>query len=116
MQVNFSYRFSNNRLKLSVNNTILQNQEQTAGNYFYGGEVEWMLNEDGSWRLKAYSRNVPNYFYNFNSNVTVNGVSLQHTRSFNTIFKRKPARQPSLLTPKGELTNVGRFKAPIIGL
>jgi hypothetical protein len=93
MQVNFSYRFSNNRLKLSVNNTILQNQEQTAGNYFYGGEVEWMLNEDGSWRLKAYSRNVPNYFYNFNTNVTVNGVSLQHTRNFNTIFKRKAAKQ-----------------------
>ncbi|MBA4851153.1 translocation/assembly module TamB domain-containing protein [Emticicia sp. BO119] len=102
VQVNFSYRFSNNRLKLSVNNTILQNQEQTAGNYFYGGEVEWLLNEDGSWRLKAYSRNVPNYFYNFNTNVTVNGVSLQHTRSFNTIFKRKtpPA------TPKSELSRV----------
>ncbi|PLK43097.1 hypothetical protein C0V77_17100 [Emticicia sp. TH156] len=92
MQLNFSYRFSNNRLKLSVNNTILQNQEQTASNYFYGGEVEWMLNEEGSWRLKAYSRNVPNYFYNFNNNVTVNGVSLQHTRNFNTIFRRRPAR------------------------
>lgn len=89
MQLNFSYRFSNNRLKLSVNNTILQNIDQTASNYFYGGEVEWMLNEDGTWRLKAYSRNVPNYFYNFNNNVTVNGVSLQHTRNFNTIFKRK---------------------------
>lgn len=96
MQLNFSYRFSNNRLKLSVNNTILQNQEQTASNYFYGGEVEWMLNEDGSWRLKAYSRNVPNYFYNFNNNVTVNGVSLQHTRNFNSIFKRKPVRTTPL--------------------
>ncbi|WP_394990258.1 translocation/assembly module TamB domain-containing protein [Emticicia sp.] len=88
MQVNFSYKFGNN-IKVSVNNTILQNQDQTASNYFYGGEVEWMLNQDGSWRLKAYSRNVPNYYYNFNSNVSVNGVSLQHTRSFNTIFKRK---------------------------
>lgn len=110
MQFNFSYRFSNNRLKLSVNNTILQNQEQTAGNYFYGGEVEWLLSEDGSWRLKAYSRNVPNYFYNFNTNVTVNGVSLQHTRNFNTIFKRKTAKQLPLgissPTPKGDLTTV----------
>lgn len=108
MQLNFSYRFSNNRLKLSVNNTILQNQEQTAGNYFYGGEVEWMLNEDGSWRLKAYSRNVPNYFYNFNSNVTVNGVSLQHTRNFNTIFKRKTTKQMPLgtNTKKTEETEV----------
>jgi len=57
MQVNFSYKFGNN-IKVSVNNTILQNQDQTASNYFYGGEVEWMLNQDGSWRLKAYSRNV----------------------------------------------------------
>jgi TamB, inner membrane protein subunit of TAM complex len=88
MQVNFSYKFGNN-IKVSVNNTILQNQDQTTNNYFYGGEVEWLLNQDGSWRLKAYSRNVPNYYYNFNSNVSVNGVSLQHTRSFNTIFKKK---------------------------
>lgn len=112
MQLNFSYRFSNNRLKLSVNNTILQNQEQTASNYFYGGEVEWMLNEDGSWRLKAYSRNVPNYFYNFNSNVTVNGVSLQHTRNFNTIFKRKPSPP----APKGELTNSTFLYSPPLGV
>ncbi|CAH0996146.1 hypothetical protein EMA8858_02276 [Emticicia aquatica] len=92
MQVNFSYKFGNN-VKISVNNTILQNQGQTANNYFYGGEVEWLLNQDGSWRLKAYSRNVPNYYYNFNSNVSVNGVSLQHTRSFNTIFKRKEIKE-----------------------
>jgi TamB, inner membrane protein subunit of TAM complex len=91
MQVNFSYKFGNN-IKFSLNNTILQNQDQTASNYFYGGEVEWLLNQDGSWRLKAYSRNVPNYYYNFNSNVSVNGVSLQHTRSFNTIFKRKEVK------------------------
>jgi hypothetical protein len=88
MQVNFTYKFGNN-VKVSVNNTILQNDGQTANNYFYGGEVEWLLSQDGAWRLKAYSRNVPNYYYNFNSNVSVNGVSLQHTRSFNTIFKRK---------------------------
>ena len=92
MQVNFSYKFGNN-IKFSLNNTILQNQTQTASNYFYGGEVEWLLNQDGSWRLKAYSRNVPNYYYNFNSNVSVNGVSLQHTRSFNTIFKRKEVKE-----------------------
>jgi hypothetical protein len=91
MQVNFSYKFGNN-IKVSVNNTILQNQDQTASNYFYGGEVEWMLSQDGAWRLKAYSRSVPNYYYNFNSNVSVNGVSLQHTRSFNTIFKRKEVK------------------------
>jgi len=92
MQLNFSYKFGNN-VKVSVNNTILQNQDQTASNYFYGGEVEWMLSQDGAWRLKAYSRNVPNYYYNFNSNVSVNGVSLQHTRSFNTIFKRKEIKE-----------------------
>lgn len=88
MQVNFSYKFGNN-IKVSVNNTILQNEGQTTNNYYYGGEVEWLLSQDGAWRLKAYSRNVPNYYYNFNSNISVNGVSLQHTRSFNTIFKRK---------------------------
>ncbi len=88
MQVNFTYKFGNN-IKFSLNNTILQNQDQTANNYFYGGEVEWLLSQDGAWRLKAYSRNVPNYYYNFNSNVSVNGVSLQHTRSFNTVFKRR---------------------------
>lgn len=87
-QLNFSYKFGNN-IKVSLNNTILQNEGQTTNNYFYGGEVEWLLSQDGSWRLKAYSRSVPNYYYNFNSNVSVNGVSLQHTRSFNTIFKKK---------------------------
>jgi hypothetical protein len=87
-QLNFSYKFGNN-IKVSLNNTILQNEGQTTNNYFYGGEVEWLLSQDGSWRLKAYSRSVPNYYYNFNSNVSVNGVSLQHTRSFNIIFKKK---------------------------
>ncbi len=94
MQVDFSYKFGNN-IKFSVNNTIKENLDQTASNYFYGGEVEWLLNEDGSWRLKAYTRNVPNYYYNFNSNVSVSGVSLQHTRSFNniSIFKRKEMKE-----------------------
>ncbi len=96
MQVNFSYKFGNN-IKVSVNNTILQNEGQTAGNnYFYGGEVEWLLNQEGSWRLKAYSRNLPNYYYNFNTNVSVNGVSLQHTRSFNKIFKKKDIKDVPL--------------------
>ena len=91
-QLNFSYKFGNN-VKVSLNNTILQNDGQTTNNYFYGGEVEWLLNEEGSWRLKAYSRSVPNYYYNFNSNVSVNGVSLQHTRNFNTLFKRKEVKE-----------------------
>ncbi len=105
MQVNFSYKFGNN-IKVSVNNTILQNEGQTAGNnYFYGGEVEWLLNQEGSWRLKAYSRNLPNYYYNFNTNVSVNGVSLQHTRSFNKIFKKKEIKDVPLGISEKKIEN-----------
>lgn len=92
MQLNLAYRY--NRMKVSLSNTVLQNQSQTqTNNYFYGGELEYLLSEDGTWRLKGYSRNMPTYFYNTalqgTTNPTVFGVSIQHTRNFNSFFKRK---------------------------
>lgn len=101
MQVNFSYQFSN-RFRLSGNSTTYSGNQSTTGQTIngtqlaIGGEVEYLITEDGTWRAKVYSRNVPSWQFNLGSsgqNVFVNGVTLQYNRNFNTLFKRKPANQ-----------------------
>ena len=109
MQLNFSYRFLNNRIKLSGrssysygltedalnnNNTVTPTQGQLT----VGGELEYLLSEDGVWRLKVHSRSVPfsNYTINFNSggNVMVSGFNVLFSRNFNSFFRKSTHRIP----------------------
>lgn len=109
MQLNFSYRFLNNRIKLSgrssysygltedalnSNNTVIPNQGQLT----VGGELEYLLSEDGVWRLKVHSRSVPfsNYTINFNTggNVMVSGFNILFSRNFNSFFRKSSSRIP----------------------
>jgi hypothetical protein len=96
MQLNFSYKFLNNRFKFSGKSTFMSplesgistttNQQQLS----VGGELEYLLSEDGTFRLRGYSRSVPNSnYFLFNStsgNVVVSGVSLIFSRNFNSIL------------------------------
>jgi hypothetical protein len=97
MRVNAGLKLLNNRLKVGLNSTFLntQSQDQIAANnqFYYGGEVEFALTEDGTWRIKAYSRSVPPSWISsvYNNNIIMNGVSLQFTRNFNSFFKKKPS-------------------------
>ncbi len=94
MQLNFSYKFLNNRFKFSGRSTFMSplessltttNQQQLS----VGGELEYLLSEDGSLRIRGYSRSVPNsnyFLYSTSGNVVVSGVSLIFSRNFNSLF------------------------------
>ncbi|SOE22541.1 Family of unknown function [Spirosomataceae bacterium TFI 002] len=99
LQLNFSYKFLNNRIKLSgkssfSNTSAFLDNANTAntlnqGLLTVGGEVEWLLSEDGTWKLKGYSRSVPNVTLtnaSANGNVVVSGINVIFSRNFNSIF------------------------------
>ncbi|WP_341228185.1 hypothetical protein [uncultured Arcticibacterium sp.] len=104
MQLNFSYKFLNNRAKLSGKSSYSNGLENAAtfaaaqGQLSVGGELEYLLSEDGIWKLKVHSRSVPNSNYSFlnatTGNVTVSGASILFSRNFNSFFNKKPNKIP----------------------
>ncbi len=96
LQLNFSYKFLNNRFKLSgkssySNGDLTTNPAATLnqGQLTVGGELEYILSEDGVWRLKGYYRSVPNANYYLNTsggNVIVSGVNVLFSRNFNSLL------------------------------
>lgn len=98
MQLDFSYRFLNNRFRLSGKgafvNSLEDNLNLNSTNYgqlSVGGELEYMISDDGAYRFKLYSRSVPTNYYVFYSqgNVVVSGGSLIISRNFNSFFRKK---------------------------
>jgi hypothetical protein len=96
MQLNFSYRFLNNRVKLSGKSSFINAIENNinaanAGQLSVGGEIEYLLSNDGEYRFKLYSRSVPtNYFFSSSGgNVVVSGGNLIISRNFNSFNQIK---------------------------
>lgn len=96
-QLNFAYRYSD-RLRLKGNsfysNGSVENITNNQTQLTVGGEIEYILTDDGTWRLRAYSRSVPTSIYSNNLNATtgnvlVSGASVQFSRNFNRIFPQK---------------------------
>lgn len=94
-QVNVAYRY-NDRLRFKGNsfysNGSVENITNNQTQLTVGGEVEYMLSTDGTWRLNAFSRSVPysTYFLNNSTgNVIVSGMNLQFSRNFNSFFAKK---------------------------
>lgn len=110
LQLNFSYKFLNNRVKLSGKSsfsntsTFLDNSAASIstisnqGLLTVGGELEWLLSDDGVWKLRGYSRSVPNVTLTSASaagNVVVSGINVIFSRNFNAIFKDKKEKAPN---------------------
>lgn len=98
MQLDFSYKFLNNRVKLSGKGAFVNSLENsisvntgTYGQLSVGGELEYLISDDGAYRFKLYSRSVPTNYYVFYSqgNVVVSGGSLIISRNFNSFFRKK---------------------------
>lgn len=98
MQLDFSYKFMNNRVKLSGKGAFINSLENsislntnTYGQLSVGGELEYLISDDGAYRFKLYSRSVPTNYYVFYSqgNVVVSGGSLIISRNFNSFFRKK---------------------------
>jgi len=120
MQLNFSYRFLNNRIKLSGKSSFINSLENninvgTTGQLSVGGELEYNLSQDGGYKFRLYSRSVPTNFYTFSStgNVVVSGGNFIISRNFNSFLNIKKTKTIPLGVGKKE--EVSLLKLDSIG-
>ncbi|HLO44405.1 MAG TPA: translocation/assembly module TamB domain-containing protein [Leadbetterella sp.] len=99
MQLNFSYRFLNNRIKLSGKSSFINSLENninanTTGQLSVGGELEYNLSPDGEYKFRLFSRSVPTNYYTFSStgNVVVSGGNFIISRNFNSLLNTKKVK------------------------
>ncbi|WP_255078901.1 translocation/assembly module TamB domain-containing protein [Lacihabitans sp. CCS-44] len=112
MQLNFSYRFLNNRIKLSGKSSFINSLENninatTTGQLSVGGELEYNLSQDGEYKFRLYSRSVPTNYYTFSStgNVIVSGGNFIISRNFNSLLNnKKPKTFPLGVGKKEEVS------------
>ncbi|QMW03865.1 translocation/assembly module TamB domain-containing protein [Spirosoma foliorum] len=109
LQLRFSYRLLNDRLRISRDGGFTYGQSQyNAASLLGEWTLEYFITPDGHLRAKVYNRNQQSILsqYNLTSTITTGGgVSLLYTRSFNHIFGTKrptPGVQPT--TPADEPT------------
>ncbi len=95
-QLRLSYAALDGRLRITRDGGFTTVQNTTSAVSVIGDwTVEYLLNKDGSLRIKMFNRNSQNIFNNTNLGATtgvVAGFSLLHTESFNTLrefFHRK---------------------------
>lgn len=96
LQLRFSYRFLNDRFRVTRDGRFTSGTQTQSGASQYDaasllGEwtLEYWLNSRGSVRVKAYNRNIQNSLMISSGTFTTGGVSMQFTHSFNR-FTRAP--------------------------
>lgn len=103
LQLRFSYRFLNDRFRVTRDGRFTSGTQSQTGASQYDaasllGEwtLEYWLNAKGSVRVKAYNRNIQNNLMFNSGTFTTGGVSMQFTHSFNR-FTRAP--KPGVRVP-----------------
>ncbi len=113
LQLRFSYRFLNDRFRITRDGRFSYGPNQFDATSLLGEwTLEYWLIQNGSVRLKAYNRNIQNPLL-LNNALTTGGVSMQFTHSFNrfkSLMKaqeetEKPETDPINETPSGKLTS-----------
>ncbi len=87
-QVRLSYTLLNGRLRVTRGGIIDAQNQSAAANIVGEWTVEYLLAEDGRYRLKMYNRNLQNNLAATNLGnqaLTSAGVSIQYTQSFNSV-------------------------------
>ncbi len=87
-QVRLSYTLLNGRLRVTRGGIIDAQNQSAAANIVGEWTVEYLLTEDGRYRLKMYNRNLQNNLAATNlgnQTLTSAGVSIQYTQSFNSV-------------------------------
>ena len=114
LQLRFSYRLLNDRLRISRDGGFTYGQSQyNAASLLGEWTLEYFITADGHLRAKVYNRNQQSILsqYNLYSTITTGGgVSLLYTRSFNHIFGSKrptPGIAPAPATSTDEPTAPG---------
>ncbi|WP_338871448.1 translocation/assembly module TamB domain-containing protein [Spirosoma sp. SC4-14] len=113
LQLRFSYRLLNDRLRISRDGGFTYGQSQyNAASLLGEWTLEYFITPDGKFRAKVYNRNQTSILgqYGVNSTITTGGgLSFLYTRSFNRLFggKRttpglvpdKPVSEPEPVLP-----------------
>jgi hypothetical protein len=101
LQLRLSYTFMKGRLRVSRAGGFTNVENETDISSVLGDlSIEYLLTPEGHIRAKVYRRNNPNALQT-NIDNSLTGVSLLHTRSFNSLkqlFKKKRKRQPLVAT------------------
>lgn len=102
LQLRFSYRFLNDRFRISRDGGFTYGQNQlgqtqtSAASLLGEWTLEYWVTPDGRFRAKMYNRNQQSAFSQASLNSTLTtggGLSFLYTRSFNRLFG--PARKPA---------------------
>ncbi|MBD2752651.1 translocation/assembly module TamB domain-containing protein [Spirosoma validum] len=101
LQLRFSYRLLNDRLRISRDGGFTYGQSQyNAASLLGEWTLEYFITSDGRLRAKVYNRNQQSILGQYSTNSTIStggGLSLLYTRSFNHLFDGK--RNAPGLTP-----------------
>lgn len=107
LQLRFSYRFLNDRFRISRDGGFTYGQNQlgqaqtSAASLLGEWTLEYWVTPDGRFRAKMYNRNQQNALNQgaLNSTLTTGGgVSLLYTRSFNRLFGQATKPTPGVST------------------
>ncbi|GAA4395113.1 hypothetical protein GCM10023187_01630 [Nibrella viscosa] len=104
LQLRFSYRFLNDRFRVSRDGGFTYGQNQTSAASLLGEwTLEYWITPDGRIRAKMYNRNqqsiLGQYSINNTSLTTSGGLSLLYTRTFNRLFGSTKKTRPGLNNP-----------------
>ncbi|GAB4002741.1 hypothetical protein GCM10028807_61950 [Spirosoma daeguense] len=103
LQLRFSYRLLNDRLRISRDGGFTYGQSQyNAASLLGEWTLEYFVTPDGRFRVKAYNRNQQSVLNQASLNSTITtggGVSFLYTRSFNRLFGGK-RNAPGLVPDK----------------
>ena len=117
LQLRFSYRLLNDRLRISRDGGFTYGQSQyNAASLLGEWTLEYFITSDGRFRAKVYNRNQQNILSQYSTNLstisTGGGLSLLYTRSFNTLFGGKH-NAPGLTPNKPAEETLPPIPAPI---
>lgn len=115
LQLRFSYRLLNDRLRISRDGGFTYGQSQTNAASLLGEwTLEYFITPDGRLRAKVYNRNQQSVLSQNSLNSTIStggGLSFLYTRSFNNLFGGK-RNAPGLLPAKPVDESVPAPSAP----
>jgi hypothetical protein len=86
MQLRFSYSLLNGKIRVTRDGTFTNNQNQASFNSIVGDwMVEYMIDDYGRFRIKAFNRNNYNVLSSNINNTSTAGVSFLHTEAFDKL-------------------------------
>ncbi|GAB3889330.1 translocation/assembly module TamB domain-containing protein [Spirosoma agri] len=116
LQLRFSYRLLNDRLRISRDGGFTYGQSQyNAASLLGEWTLEYFITPDGKFRAKVYNRNQQSVLsqYSVNSTITTGGgLSFLYTRSFNRLFGSK-RNTPGLAPEKPVIESAPSIPTPI---